>query len=273
MASQLNSYRNFIDIKTKEGQALVSNAIDKYVSPLSGDDRISLSGTSFQKLKDNLLCLSSRFGYDYLIKVINTVRTVDAAGDVTYSVPINMLERYLDDNVKLALKHASLTWGDRSFTIMATNTIGDLTQANGFLNVGGALTDEGKYLVLERMHSKFLAHQLLELLTDSARQAIEQQSALYTWTSGREEEFDGLTILALVLARICPNFKVDMFTEITKAKKLSISQYDNDVQLYFDAITFLKLQIDQKDSTAYTEDAFIRDLFLQLKNESLPAEF
>jgi hypothetical protein len=35
----------------------------------------------------------------------------------------------------------------------------------------------------------------------------------------------------------------------------------------------LKLQIDQKDSTAYTEDAFIRDIFLQLKNDRLPAEF
>jgi hypothetical protein len=273
MASQLNSYRNFIDITTKEGQALVSNAIDKYVSPLTGDDRISLSGTSFQKLKENLLRLSSRFGYDYLIKVVNTVRTVDAAGDVTYSVPINMLEKYSDDNVSLARKHASLTWGDRSFTVTATNTIGNLTVTNGFLTAGGALTDEGKELVLERMHSKFLAHQLLEILTDSARQAIEQQSALYTWTSGREEEFDGLTILALVLARLRPNFKVDMFSEIAKVKKLSISQYDNDVQLYFDAITFLKLQIDQKDSTAYTEDAFIRDIFLQLKHESLPAEF
>ena len=274
MASQLNSYRNFIDITTKEGQALLSNAIDKYVSPLTGDDRITLSGTSFQKLKETLLRLASRFGYDYLIKVINTVRTVDpATGDVTYSVPINILERYSDDNVNLARKHASLTWGDRSFTVMATNTIGDFTVANGFLTAGGALTDDGKELVLERMHSKFLAHQLLELLTDSARQAIEQQSALYTWTSGRDEELDGLTILALVLARIRPNFKVDMFTEIAKVKKLSISQHDNDVQLYFDAITFLKLQIDQKDPTAYTEDAFIRDIFLQLKHESLPAEF
>ena len=273
MASQLNSYRNFIDIKTKEGQALVSNAIDKYVSPLLGDDRISLSGASFQKLKDNLLRLSSRFGYDYLIKVVDTVRTVDAAGDVIYSDPINILERYSDDNINLARKHASLTWGDRSFTIMATNTIGALTAANGFLNGAGALTNEGKELVLERMHSKFLAHQLLELLTDSARQAIEQQSALYTWTSAKEEELDGLTILALVLARIRPNFKVDMFTEIAKVKKLAISQYENDVQLYFDAITFLKLQIDQKDPTAYTEDAFIRDIFLQLKHDSLPAEF
>jgi len=54
---------------------------------------------------------------------------------------------------------------------------------------------------------------------------------------------------------------------------LTIAQYDNDVQLFFDAIKFSKLHIDQKDPTAYTEDAFIRDIFLQLKQDSLPAEF
>jgi hypothetical protein len=64
-----------------------------------------------------------------------------------------------------------------------------------------------------------------------------------------------------------------MYAEITKVKKLTIAQYDNNVQLYFDAVTFHKLHIDQKDPTAYTEDAFICDIFLQLKNESLPAEF
>jgi hypothetical protein len=50
------------------------------------------------------------------------------------------------------------------------------------------------------MHSKFLLHQLFELLNDSARQAIEQNSQLYTWTSvdGNEEETDGLTILAII---------------------------------------------------------------------------
>jgi hypothetical protein len=46
----------------------------------------------------------------------------------------------------------------------------------------GALTNEGKDLVLERMHSKFLGHHILEILTYSARQAIEQQSSVYTWT-------------------------------------------------------------------------------------------
>jgi hypothetical protein len=65
-----------------------------------------------------------------------------------------------------------------------------------------------------------------------------------------------------------------MYSEITKVKQLTIAQYDNDVQLFFNAIKFLKLHIDQKDPTAYTEDAvLIRDIFLQLKQESLPAEF
>ena len=44
----------------------------------------------------------------------------------------------------------------------------------------------------------------MELLTPSARQAIEQYTNLYTWISQdeREEEVIGLTILALILARI-----------------------------------------------------------------------
>jgi hypothetical protein len=56
-----------------------------------------------------------------------------------------------------------------------------------------------------------------------------------------------------------------MYAEITKVKKLTIAQYNNHVQLYFDAVTFLMLHIDQKDPTAYTKDAFICNIFLQLK--------
>jgi hypothetical protein len=125
------------------------------------------------------------------------------------------------------------------------------------------------------MHSKFLGHHLLKLLTDLAHQAIEQQSSIYTWISqsGTKEEVDGLTILALIVARIHPNFKVDMYAEITKVKKLIIAQHNNNVRLYFDAVHFLKLQIDQKDPNAYTEDAYICEIFLQLKHDSLPAEF
>jgi hypothetical protein len=188
---------------------------------------------------------------------------------------INMLEHYLDANIELACKHTSLTWGNQSFTIMASNTIESLTVANGCLVHSRALVEAGEDLVLKQMHSKFLGHQIMELLKDSAHQAIKQHSDVYMWVgqNGHKEEVDGLPIGALILACICPNFKVDMYSEITKVKKLTIAQYNNDVQLFFDVIKFLKLPINQKDPSAYTADAFIWDIFLQLKQDSLPAKF
>jgi hypothetical protein len=125
------------------------------------------------------------------------------------------------------------------------------------------------------MHSKFLGHHLLELLSNSACHAIEHNSDIYMWSTldGIDKEVDGLTLLALILGRIYPNFKVDMYAEIGKVKKLTIAHHDNDVQLFFDAAKYQKLQIDQKDSTAYTEDAFICNIFFQLKYESLPSNF
>jgi hypothetical protein len=179
MASQLNSYCNFIDIQTKEGQALVSNAINKFTSPLLGKDRISLIGTNFQKLKDNIYWLGSCFGYNYLYKRCATVKVfipeviadlcngiVGVPEQLYYTNPINMLEKYSDGNIELARKHASLTWGGHSFTLMHANTIDNLTAANGFIDATGDLTDSGKELVLQRMLSKFLCHHLLKLLTD-----------------------------------------------------------------------------------------------------------
>jgi hypothetical protein len=74
----------------------------------------------------------------------------------------------LDYNVKLAKKNASHTWRDSSFMVMPMNTITELTHANGFLDATEDLTNSGKKLVLEQMHSKFLGHHLLELLSNSA---------------------------------------------------------------------------------------------------------
>jgi hypothetical protein len=41
-----------------------------------------------------------------------------------------------------------------------------------------------------------------------------------------------------------------MYTEIGKAKKLTVAQFDNGIHLFFDAMKSIKLQFDQKDSLA-----------------------
>ncbi len=108
--------------------------------------------------------MGSRYGYDYLIKHCATVWTVILeivaddtvvtliAGipeEICYTKSINILKHYLDENIALARKHALLTWGNRSFVIMASNTIEPLTVANGGLIRVNALSEEGKELVLE----------------------------------------------------------------------------------------------------------------------------
>ncbi len=118
----------------------------------------------------------------------------------------NMIKNYSADNLKIAMINASVTWGDDSFTMQKPQTIREMTIANGLATTPSNLKPSklGEVLQLQRMHSKFMAHQLMSLLTPTVRKAVEQHKGLYTWCTpdGREEEMDGLIILAIILNRI-----------------------------------------------------------------------
>jgi hypothetical protein len=120
-----------------------------------------------------------------------------------------------------------------------------------------------------------MAGEILSMLSDDAHQVIESQLVEYSWIdlAGPDEEMVGMTILALVLHCLCPHHKADMYAEIGIIKTISIAQYDNDIHLYFDTIASNKLAMDRKHSTAYTDNSFVRDIFQQLKHESLPSDF
>ena len=182
MTSYLNAYRNFIDITTKDGQALLSNATDKFESPLIGDNKISLrpGGKDYQRLKDNLTRLSQRYGFQYQLQNVLTVRTVTPAipaviEDVTlgvvdvpevpettiYTNEINMLEVYSDKLLEISQKNSSMTWGDESFTVQTPRVIRELTQANGELTATTKkLTATGKDVVQKRLHSKIFGSRI-----------------------------------------------------------------------------------------------------------------
>jgi hypothetical protein len=140
-------------------------------------------------------------------------------------------------------------------------TIKEMTIANGLAITPSNLKSSklGEVLQLQRMYLKFMAHQRILLLTPTARQAVEQHKGLYTWHTpdGKEEEMDGLTILAIILNRIRHHYKVDMYLEIDKLMKETLKQYDNNVDLYFHSVHYPKLQIDQKNPTAYTDEQFV----------------
>ncbi len=84
---------------------------------------------------------------------------------------------------------------------------------------------------------------------------------------------DGMTITALILWCLRLHHKVDVYSKIGAVKKMTIAQYYNGINLFFDSIKSVKLQIDSKDPLAYTDDAFVCDIFVQLKNKLLPHNF
>ena len=160
MSSYLSVYRNFIDISTKEGQTLLSNATDKFESPLQGNDKISLcsTGNDYQKFKDNITCCSLRFGYQGLLNSVATRRMVIPAvsefvadptvvppiigvsaipEEIIYSNETKLLELYSDKLLEITQKHALLTWGDQRFTNQNPKVIRELTQGDGHLTPAG----------------------------------------------------------------------------------------------------------------------------------------
>jgi hypothetical protein len=266
MVSYLNTYCNFLDVLTKDGQTLLSNATDKFESLLVGDQSISLcpGGNDFQLLKDNLMQCSQKYGYWYLLNDVATTQTVTPGvapnpDIITYSNPIKIMDDYDDKLLELAQKHALLTWGNKSFTNQSPKVISNLNATGGHLTTAGCLTQTRKYLIQGRLHSKILAHQILSMLTEDARQVIEHQLYEYTWSdlARLDEEMDGMTIVALICRGLCPHHKVDMYAEIGNIKKLTLAQYDNDVHLFCDAINSKKLAIDMKDPTVYMDVSLI----------------
>jgi hypothetical protein len=186
-----------------------------------------------------------------------------------------MLDTYSVENLNMALLNTLIIWGEDSFTNKMPQIICKMTIANGLAMAPPNLKPskpDSENLQMAPMHSKVLAHQLLESLSSAACQSMEQFKNLYTWTrpDRKDKEMDRLTILALVVNHIHPHYKVNMYPKIEKIKKESLEQYENNLELFFDSIRYHKLHIDQKNPLAYTDDQFVRDIFKQLKGEQLP---
>jgi len=169
-----------------------------------------------------------------------------------------------------------MTWGDGTFTVQSPRVICELTQADSELTpTTKKLTATGKDVIQKRLHSKIFATQLMAMLSDDARKVIERQFEEFTWynKTGPNKEMDGQIILVLILKRLRPHYKVDMYLEIGTIKKMTVAQFDNDINLFCDSIKSVKLQIGSKDPNAYTDEAFVRNIFVQIKNELLPHDF
>jgi hypothetical protein len=151
-----------------------------------------------KNFKDHLTHLSQRFGYQYLLNDVSTVTTITPAipaviadptagiltapavpASTTFSNPIKIIDVYSNKLLDISQKHALLTWGNGSFTNQTPRVISELTQVDSHRTAAGQLTQSGKDIIQEWLHSKIMASQIFALLSDEAQKVIECQSNEY----------------------------------------------------------------------------------------------
>jgi hypothetical protein len=117
-------------------------------------------------------------------------------------------------NVNNARKMASVIWGDSSFLADSPMQIQELSVASGDItgHVPPCLTLAGNLMVRDRLHSKILAHQVMQLFDEEGQRTLETEKDFFTWTSadGRDTACDGATMVALILSQTKPHYHVDM---------------------------------------------------------------
>ena len=117
------------------------------------------------------------------------------------------------------------------------------------------------------MHENFMAHQIMSILDKSVVRAILLHKNDHTWRSadGLDIEVSGLTLCSIIMTRMKPHYKVDIYTKIGYAKAMKLSNYKFNVSAFLDAMKEIKLKTNEKDANTYTNDAFVHDIFFQLK--------
>ena len=117
---------------------------------------------------------------------------------ITYSNYVNLLEEYAPNNVASARTYSFVIWSDGSFTFQNPQQIEELTIVSGGLTNHNLprLTNNYKAKVQDRMHNKFMAHQIMSILDKSVVCAIQLRKKDHTWrsTDGRDIEVSGLTL-------------------------------------------------------------------------------
>ena len=268
----LNPFSNYIDLSTADGLKLYNSAISGFASSKIG--KISLVPADADALVTEVTNLSSQFSYQYDITHVPTTMTTTAAADgapdvLTFGGRTNFLEAFSSSLITTAKKNATITWGDLSFDENSPKVIRELSFDRGEVTQHDPprLRDAGKIVMRDRMHSKFLAHHSYQLMDEKGRKYLKLKKKEYTFVSvdGRDTEHDGLTVLALLLSRMKPHYMVDLHKEVAKCKALTLRQYGNNLPNYLDAVESLKNKIEFKKEGYYAEDAFIKDLFAQLK--------
>ena len=72
---------------------------------------------------------------------------------------------------------------------------------------------------------------------------------------------DGLTLATIILQKMRPNVRINVFNEILKIKQLKLDQYGNNVTTWLTKMEEKYINIELKVPGSYNDDQYILDIF------------
>ena len=209
--------------------------------------------------------ISKQFSYHGILKRVPTTRTVDAADAtiITFGDNKNVLESWNQLTLDQIHLNANQTWGDQSWTPSDPRVIVPLSNARGELGVANVITTVGKALFLKRWRSIMMANHALQSLTPAARMAIKTGEEWYEWYNDDTGETaqDGLTVITLILQKMRPDVRINVFNELARIKTIALAQHSNSIVEWTTAMEQSRISIALKCPGAYPDDQYIMDLF------------
>ena len=112
-------------------------AIPDFKSPLEDNYRILLTPKGGTKFVETISALTLKFGYHYMLSNVPTDQQPDDARVLQLTNKKDLLESWnsiTDDHVR---KLASMTWGEKSYTIQDPQTLEKMTDAQREIQPAG----------------------------------------------------------------------------------------------------------------------------------------
>ena len=260
MSFTTNPYASYHAPNSKEFIALNRSALIDY----KPEQQFELLPGNADAFANQLEAISKQFSYNGLVKRVPLSKIVEADGTITFGDNKSILESWNQISLEAVLQNANETWGDRTWNDVVPHEIQDLSNARGEVENGvrGDLNAQGKLVFIKRWRSRMLATHALKSLTPEAVKSLQTNQGVYEWyhpISGETAE-DGLTVMAIILQKMRPNVKINVFNEISKIKRLDLSAHGGNITAWSSAMEAKRATIELKIPGAYDDDQFMMDI-------------
>ena len=145
---------------------------------------------------------------------------------------------------------------------MAEKVIQPLSQARREI-AGSNLTNKGKKMYMLHWRSHILSNQCKKLLTASSCKISKSNDSLYEWYNEDSGETmqDGLMVAILIMSKMSPDVKQNVFNLLKDMKKIQPINFKFDMNQWSSKMEITCASIEKKIPNIYYEKQFLMDFF------------